>query len=368
MPPRLDVHPHIKVELDPQAAAQAAAPGRGSWPWWPEPSERPRLPVAPRWAYPEKMAESRRLPIPRPGVDDWQALAALLAERDQAPLVLLDGRGRVTLVNRATERLLGWGRDELEGQPWTELLQPPDEPAAVHERRLGRALVGTLRHYECEVVDRTGRRIRLAVELTPVGGRAQCVLVVVQRVTAVEELPAELSSHDLDYEIATSAAGFGVVQQVELVGRTVPAFGEGRRLCFELLYQRREPCEDCPVLRDAREGWPRTVARPGGPDGGTFRVITAEPCRPGVVRLRVRSVAGAALRVIHEARLEALAEQARLSARERSVLRYLLMGRSLEDIATILGLRRSTVKFHQANVLAKLGADSRADLARLVEQ
>jgi DNA-binding CsgD family transcriptional regulator len=62
----------------------------------------------------------------------------------------------------------------------------------------------------------------------------------------------------------------------------------------------------------------------------------------------------------------ALADAAQLSERERSVLTYLLMGRSLGDIALILGISPRTVKFHQANVLEKLGADSRADLVRLI--
>jgi DNA-binding CsgD family transcriptional regulator len=41
------------------------------------------------------------------------------------------------------------------------------------------------------------------------------------------------------------------------------------------------------------------------------------------------------------------------------------MGRSLDDIATILELSRHTVKFHQRNILRKLGADSRVDILRL---
>jgi DNA-binding NarL/FixJ family response regulator len=41
-------------------------------------------------------------------------------------------------------------------------------------------------------------------------------------------------------------------------------------------------------------------------------------------------------------------------------------GTSMEDIASELAISPRTVKFHQANVLQKLGADSRSDLLRLV--
>ena len=63
--------------------------------------------------------------------------------------------------------------------------------------------------------------------------------------------------------------------------------------------------------------------------------------------------------------LDVIADRARLSDRERSVLDYLRMGRSLDEIASILGLSRRTVKFHQANILQKLGVDSRFHLISL---
>jgi len=42
------------------------------------------------------------------------------------------------------------------------------------------------------------------------------------------------------------------------------------------------------------------------------------------------------------------------------------MGRQLADIATALGISLRTVKYHQANILRKLRADSRVDLMRLI--
>jgi DNA-binding CsgD family transcriptional regulator len=94
-------------------------------------------------------------------------------------------------------------------------------------------------------------------------------------------------------------------------------------------------------------------------------VLTAEPAGKTSVRVRVRTVSASSLTAIHETRVGALAEKARLTQRERDVLNLLLNGRSLADIATELALSRRTVKFHQGNVFQKLGVDSRADLIRL---
>jgi DNA-binding CsgD family transcriptional regulator len=96
-----------------------------------------------------------------------------------------------------------------------------------------------------------------------------------------------------------------------------------------------------------------------------YEVVTAD-AREDRVRVRLRRISAETLGAIYESKVRALSDAAQLSDRERSVLTYLLMGRSLSDIAMILDISPRTVKFHQANVLEKLGADSRADLVRLI--
>lgn len=67
-----------------------------------------------------------------------------------------------------------------------------------------------------------------------------------------------------------------------------------------------------------------------------------------------------------QARLASLAHACRLSKREREVLELLMLGRSAADVATALGIAERTAKFHQRNVLEKVGAESRLDLYRVV--
>lgn len=54
-----------------------------------------------------------------------------------------------------------------------------------------------------------------------------------------------------------------------------------------------------------------------------------------------------------------------LTEREREILDLLLLGRNHLEIGAALGISPRTSKFHQGNVLEKLGADSRLDLMRL---
>jgi PAS domain S-box-containing protein len=67
-----------------------------------------------------------------------------------------------------------------------------------------------------------------------------------------------------------------------------------------------------------------------------------------------------------KARVEALGDRHGLSCREREVLGHLIRGATIEDIGAALGISPRTAKFHQANVLAKLGIASRVELLRLI--
>ena len=58
--------------------------------------------------------------------------------------------------------------------------------------------------------------------------------------------------------------------------------------------------------------------------------------------------------------------RARLTAREREVLR--LLGQSNKEIAAALGISERTVKFHVTSIFNKLGADSRAQAVAIAAE
>lgn len=110
-----------------------------------------------------------------------------------------------------------------------------------------------------------------------------------------------------------------------------------------------------------------------GMDAGADQFVT-KPVEGAVLRARVRSMLHVRGRYLRQARgtgqprpdhRAQLIAAAQLTAREREVLDLLLLGRTHEDISVALGISERTSKFHQANLLAKLGAESRLDLLRL---
>lgn len=121
------------------------------------------------------------------------------------------------------------------------------------------------------------------------------------------------------------------------------------------------------ILLTALDGRDAIVA---GLEAGADEFVT-KPVEGAVLRARVRSM----LRVretYHQLRgargadrRAELIARANLTEREREVLELLLLGRTHEDIAEVLGISRRTSKYHQANLLEKLGAESRLDLLRL---
>jgi FixJ family two-component response regulator len=78
--------------------------------------------------------------------------------------------------------------------------------------------------------------------------------------------------------------------------------------------------------------------------------------------------ADAARRTYHTAGADLQARYAQLTAREREVLRLVLAGQLNKQIAGELGIAERTVKAQRAQVMAKLGATTAAELGRIAAQ
>lgn len=295
---------------------------------------------------------------------DWAAVASLLGEGVDRPIAVLDREGRLRLMNRAMEVLLGRSRFDAEGEAWQNVCVCPDDPEA--SRYIEDALRGAIRSLDLVYCSAAGARTSLRLEFSPVGrGAHQCLLIAVVRAEPV--LASEGAEYaDVDYEISVVGPEFGRLSRCQADGQPVPISDADAR-CYAVLHRSERPCADCPVLGYSDASWPRILVRRQDADrGGSFQVIVAKQLESPLVHIRSRTFTGEMLEAVHNEKLTRLAETADLSRREREILHFLVLGRSIDDIASATGIASRTVKHHQARVLQKLGADSRADLIRLL--
>lgn len=300
---------------------------------------------------------------------DWASVAKTLSEQGERPLALLDASGQVRMINRGMEKAFGFSRFEVEGKVWSSVYLAR-ERASEARALLAAALTGTLPRYDITLRTKLGSQVRASLEFTLVGeGPSQALLMAATRVLPVWH--SDPSAHsDRDYEISVVGSRFGALGWLCASGSLVE-ISEHETRCYTLFHGLSRPCEDCPVLRRGTEAWPRTLVRHRAPShepasASVFEVITVEEVDTTAVRVRVRHIDESLLSAIQDTKIQWLADRAGLSPREREVFGHLLLGRAIEDIAQLVGITCRTVKHHQASVLRKLGADSRADLMRVV--
>lgn len=257
----------------------------------------------------------------------------------------------------AAERALGWSPDSL-GRSFVDRVTPSHVTSA--RWALEKVLAGALRSFEVEVATGTGAALA-RFEASSIGsddGRG--VLLLLEQLVALPSEPAA-TDNDYDYEVHGIAAG-----NLRLKKLVKPGFAaaDASGACYEVLHRRSAPCEHCP-LGDLTRGSSTGVSVRSGPPHD-YVVTSARRTSEDEARLSVRRLPMTSLAAVMRARLDELSERAQLSRRERSVFGFLMDGCAVEEIASQLEISARTVKFHQANLLQKLGADSRTDLMRLV--
>ncbi len=296
-------------------------------------------------------------------IPDWLALASVLLDRDDVGSFVLDADGTVVLLNTALERTLGWKRKEVFGLPWsgvTELLELPSG------FELGDVLRGIVSRVQCVLPGPAGAPLQVTFALRCVGqDGAKAVIVSLQDVAPAARGNGGVST--CRYEISTRAQDYFRVMRAwppPEEDRTEPR-AVGKR-CYEFIYGKKEPCPDCPVGPNAGGPWPRLAVIHRSLGQGSYEVISAELIDDARVALTVQVLPASMFEMFMKARLEARARQAKLSDRELSVLRELVRGASLPEVAERLDISPRTAKFHQGNILTKLNLSSRADLFQLL--
>ena len=211
---------------------------------------------------------------------------------------------------------------------------------------------------------RAGVRLALEVELRPAAAVNEGPAGVIGIVTATRREPRRLPGSDPrehELELSLAEADFGTVLhdwddegEAALVGKR----------CFEMFSDRGEPCPHCPLRQPLAPD--QSISATVFVREGASALVRAVRTSERTAQVRHHVLAEDEVSELLRGKMATLAERQRLSGREREVLDLLVLGRSLEEIGTVLGISARTAKFHQANLLAKLGVDSRLDLLRLL--
>jgi DNA-binding CsgD family transcriptional regulator len=294
---------------------------------------------------------------------DWEPIVANLTHA-RRPALVVDGGGRVRFVNAPMEKLLGRRLDELSTSRWLACCAQPGGTSAVRHL-LGAGFRGEATDGDLPLLTREGRRITMHAELSrEVRGRSRALVVVAQGVREVE--PSGAPAGDCFCDVSCGGPGAGTIKSLRFLEPSRDSLIHVGRPVEELL-----ALLGCaPVARAVgdvvvgRACHASEVILPETDEA--FRIVSAERVDETTVRIAVRYVPTRALPDLVDAKARRTAGDGALSERERQVLTLLLRGRGVEDIATMLEIAPRTVKFHQANVLQKLGADSRLDLLRVV--
>jgi PAS domain S-box-containing protein len=293
---------------------------------------------------------------------DWEPIVSNIATTQ--PALVVDGVRRVRFLNSPMEQLLGWNADELTARGWVATCVPQAQRVGVRQL-VAHALSGARNEADLPLVTRQGRRLRVRAELSiERAGRLRALVVVARD---IGEAPAvSVAACDCACEVSRAPGTAGRVTALRFLDPTRDATAWLGKPVGSLL-EATGAAAAAPAAALVLEARVQDASRVVLPDSDeTFRVVNVAAVSSETVRVTVRCVEAGLLAELVEAKIARAADANGLSDRERQVLQLLLRGRGVEEIATMLEIAPRTVKFHQANVLQKLGADSRLDLLRVV--
>lgn len=163
-----------------------------------------------------------------------------------------------------------------------------------------------------------------------------------------------------DYVVRASGESRGRLLSVD---GDPSAAGVGER-CFERFFAASEHCHGCPVFDESprAERWAvvKHCAR-----GHFLELVRVKPVGARALSVRTQHIDDAITRAIVRTKLDCICDDARLTERERQILRLLLVGEDSSQVAKRLSISDRTVRFHQTNLMRKLGVDARSELTRL---
>jgi DNA-binding CsgD family transcriptional regulator len=293
----------------------------------------------------------------------WLLAGQLVIDRDPRPSLVVDAWGCIRATNQALVETRLRPPGELVGRQWVDAFSFDGEGTKAITEAMARAHREQVAHVTLGTPTPQGEVALTLFEVTALGPGQEAALVVsvlTTKVAARAEGGLRPAS-GLHYEVDVPTRRLRQVWSAEATD--APA-GEP---CHLALRGRSEPCPGCPLpkLGDGRASYAEGVL-PASRPGARMEVVRARTTEKGVASVSGWPVDESLLSQLITAKIDGLSDQAQLTERERAVFDLLLLGRTHAEIASVLGITARTVKYHQGRVQAKLGADSRFDLLRVI--
>lgn len=275
----------------------------------------------------------------------WELLADRLLDREWRPTAVIEADGRVAKTNQAFRELaadyslrdLSW-LGEGSREPFRQQLSA---------KPLRSRLFVTLA---------TGHHVDIALERL-----AGATVVTVLGVVPFNSGPLTPVA-STTYEVA-----FREGHAPQVVRRSPPAESP-EAPCWKQIFGRSTACLDCPVGQLQSNPALQSVTAVMSADERSLSaaVVSAERRAPGLFGVSAWTVDGATFDKIVTQRMAGLSRRADLTAQEETLFALLVKGTDVEKVAQNMKITPRTVKYHQQNLLQKLGVKSRQLLCRLV--
>lgn len=303
------------------------------------------------------------LPLPshgdhRPSLEpaDWRTVATRALEMVEQPAALIARGGTVQIANRAFSLLMGSSPGSVEHLDCSEVIEGGVS-----------ALEVTTRHRDARVALLSGSAfaipLRLHVSLKLLGSETSgAVLVTVESAERQNDDSGRRAQRG-HYLVSARTVDRGALLEVDDSACELPMHMGGA--CYRTIAGRAQPCRGCPVFDDL-DSLPARTVLPPEEHGGVYRLVEVRRKSTDLLEVHAFTVGSPIIGDLLRAKVGWIARESGLSGREAEVLDLLYMGRTNRDVASLLDISERTVKYHQANILRKVGADSRVDLVRLL--
>ena len=295
----------------------------------------------------------------------WSELLGVSLDREQRPVVVIHPDGRTAAANQAMATTLRRSRDEFPGLPLEDLFAP-DSRSEVR-KHVETCVAGRDDIFDTNCETKNGSSVPVTMRLSSSSMHTpEAVAHVFTIMTFKPKTDDPVLANGIACTLSADAKTFGVITRAWGPGLENRPSPVGLRCC-EAFCEQDVPCPGCPLYGKGLTTEARTTVISRRLDGKTwFDIVSVRAIGNSEIAMSRWSLGQKLLSALSAARINRLASDAKLSTREAEVLGLLLLGRSTSDIAHELNLVARTVKYHQRNVLLKMGAESRFDLCRLL--